>query len=94
MAALHTLLNEYQELPRDAHHLVALLQELQAQLGVPLPQNAAEKLRGVKGAGKTAKLSKALVSYSPQQRTAASTEARLLTLEARLDRAQRWAGGN
>ena len=48
----------YDELPRDAHHVLVLMQELQAQLGLTTPDAIAEKLRQVKGSSKTAKLAK------------------------------------
>ncbi len=90
MGTLERLLVEFEELPRDVHHLLALLQELHAQLGLPASQKVTEKLKSVTGASKTAKLAKALLS-SPPASTRACREARLLTLEARLARARRWA---
>lgn len=90
--ALATLLAAYQELPRDVHYLLALLQELHAQLGLPLPDAAAASLKEVAGSSKTATLARSLIAFAPQQPTAECDEARLMTLEARLDRAERWGG--
>ncbi|REJ86942.1 MAG: hypothetical protein DWQ35_22545 [Planctomycetota bacterium] len=92
MIALDRLLASYDELPRDAHYLLALLQQLHAQFGLPLVPEAANILEGVKGASKTAKLAKALNGFAPAEPTAACDEARLAKLESRLTRAERWAG--
>jgi len=89
---LERLLVVYDELPRDAHYLLALLQELHAQLGLKLPGAAVAKLQAVVGSSKTARLAKALSVFAPNQPALACDEARLMTLEARLDRAERWAG--
>ena len=90
MEALATILSHYEELPRNSHHVLSLLQELQAQLGLPLSEEVIQKLQAIKGASKTAKLAKAICSFVPEP-TIACDEARLMTLEARLDRAERWA---
>jgi hypothetical protein len=87
--SLPPLLAAYDELPRDAHHLLALLQKVLMQLGGELPAEAKQRLAAFQGGGKTGKLAEALVKLTASDEPAAA-DARHLLLQARLERAQRW----
>lgn len=89
--AVEQLLLAYDELPRDAHYLLALLRELHAQLGLPAAPPVVEKLQPIKGSSKTARLAGAVATFAPHMPTIAWEEARILLLETRLARAERWA---
>ncbi len=89
--SLDPLLAAYQELPRDAHHLLALLQELLLQLGGELSTAAKQPLAAFAGGGKSGKLAKALLKLTASESPAAA-EARQQLLQARIERAQRWQG--
>jgi len=92
LGMLEQLVVAWDELPRDAHHVLSLVQELTAQLGIPVVGSVIEKLSDIKGSSKTAKLSKAICSFNPESPLPACDEARVLILESRLGRAERWAG--
>jgi hypothetical protein len=89
---LEILLGSYETFPDDVHHLLSLLLELMTQLGLAPGDKTRAKLATIKGGGKTASLAKSLAALEPQQ-TSAAAEARLLCAENRLERAQRWNGG-
>lgn len=96
LGMLEHLLLAYDELPRDAHFLLALLQQLYAELELPPAEAAVEKLGAIRGSSKTAKLAQALVKFAGEAKgseanSLACQEARLLMLAGRLERAERWA---
>ncbi len=88
--ALESLLGAYAELPRDAHHLLVLVEQLHVSLGRGLGPPARQALANAKAGGKTAKLSKSLLAMEPHP-TPAAMEARISLVQGRLARAQRWA---
>ncbi len=79
------------ELPRDAHHVLALLLELLAALGLPLDPAARKPLKSITGKSKTATLARRLLNLTPTEPTPAFTQANLLQLQARINRAERWS---
>ena len=89
--ALHSLVVAWSEIPKDAHHVLALLQELHAELALVVPEKVREKLAAIKGSGKAAKAAKGICSIESDPASTGCVEARMMTLEARLDRAERWA---
>lgn len=87
--SLQLLLAAYDELPRDAHHLLALVEKLLTELGGELQVPAKQRLSAFTGGGKTGKLARSLEKLTAQG-GAAADQARGQLLESRLDRAQRW----
>jgi hypothetical protein len=88
---LETLLECYESVPDDVHHLLSLLLELMTQLGLAPGDEARAKLATIKVGGKTASLTKLLAALEPRQ-TSAAFEARVICAERRLERASRWSG--
>ncbi|HWB00880.1 MAG TPA: DUF6493 family protein [Pirellulales bacterium] len=89
--SLDVLLAAYEELPRDAHHLLAVLQKLLMQLGGELTPAAKQRLTAFEGGGKSGKLAKALLKLTACE-TPVAAEARHQVLQSRIERAQRWQG--
>ena len=90
---LQPVLGSWETLPQNAHHVLALLLELLAQLGEPLNAPAAEALGQLKCSGKSAKLAKQLLALARVD-NGAMAEARAMALEAHIARAERWAGAH
>lgn len=89
----HTLLlwlSKINELPRDAHYLLSLLNDLTSQLGLKPDGKALDLLKAVKGSTKTAKIAKSLISYTYNNYTNDYFEAKNAQLETRILRAERW----
>ena len=91
MGSLDRLIAAYEELPKDAHHVLALLLQLHVQFGVAIPPETSTALTGLKGSSKTSKLAKSLVTLSPDEPSADCTAARMLSAEAQIARAERWS---
>ncbi|MEW5822145.1 MAG: DUF6493 family protein [Cyanobacteriota bacterium] len=62
-------LSNQKELPRDAHYILSLLNELIIQLGITMDRITCHPLNSIKGTGKTAKLAKALLTNNPARKT-------------------------
>ena len=88
---LQPLVASYQKLPRDAHHVLALLLELLTDLGLRLSRAAKDRLASIKGSSKTAKLARSLVALPSGAHSPKLQLAQLQLLEARLTRAERWS---
>ena len=83
----------FEELPRDAHHVLTLLLELLTELGLGLDETACTPLEALKGSSKTAKAAKALLALEGVGNASKMQQAAVQVLEARVSRAERWAGG-
>ena len=85
------------ELPRDAHHVLALLLELLTTLGLPLDPAARKPLESIAGQTKTATLARRPLNLTPANGKStieirhSFAHANLLQLQARLNRAERWS---
>ncbi|HUT88380.1 MAG TPA: DUF6493 family protein [Thermoguttaceae bacterium] len=88
---LRALVGSSPELPRDAHHVLALWLELLVELGSALDPSSRAILEPVKGSSKTARCAKRLLALKPEQSSAKMQAARRQLLEARIARAERWS---
>ncbi len=76
-------------LPKDAHHLLELLAELNTALNRPCPAALEGLLSSIKGAGKAAKAAARILKQPGSLALPAAVATQLL--RARIDRVQRWA---
>jgi uncharacterized protein DUF6493 len=84
----------FEQLPRDAHHLLTLLVELHTDLGLALDDAVRDSLASVKGASKTAKAAKSLLAHEGTSFPPRIRQAAVLALEARIERAERWTAAS
>ena len=89
--AMERLAAGYEAAPRDIHHVLTLLLDLQAGLGLGPPDEAGDVLVTLTGASKAAKLARQLRHLEPSSDDPLRA-VRLAMLEARITRAARWAG--
>jgi hypothetical protein len=86
---LERMIAGLEERPRDLHHGLALLLELETRLGRSLVPDARSRLEPVSGSGQTAELACSLLALSASD-AAVLHEARLDLLEGRVARGERW----
>lgn len=91
LGTVETLVVAWEEIPRDAHHALALVNELMAETRAGVSDAMVARLSDIKGSSKTAKLAKSIIAFEAEESSPSSEEARLLILESRVDRAERWA---
>lgn len=78
-------------LPRDAHHILQLLRELLVQLGLAARPELRTVLAAKQGSDKTSKLARQITALEKTD-CGDRRNAELQLLDARLERAKRWAG--
>lgn len=86
--AIDAFLAACEQIPADLHHLLSLMLESGAILGKPISEAAAEKLKSITGANKTAKLVRQLLQLSADG--AGMADVRTQACEAVISRAERW----
>jgi hypothetical protein len=79
-----------EKLPRDGYHALELLLERKTQLGLQPNEQSQKLLTTLKGTSKSAKAAKKLLALNTQP-TATYQAALLMQLQARIEKAERWA---
>ena len=87
---LDKLLAAQKELARDGHHILAVLLENCTDLGLEICDESKDILRGIKGSGKAAKLTRALLNLEYDSSNPRLKNAIFQYWEARVVRAVRW----
>jgi hypothetical protein len=87
-------LRQVDELPRDFHFILSLLNELMVESGMALDSTVRSRLEAIRGSNKSAKSAAALLKLDPQPRSRKLDEAGLQVLEARIARAARWGSSD
>ena len=90
-SVLESLVASYEELPRDAHHVLSLLLELLTDLGMALNPDARQTLDGIRGSSKAAKAARGLLALEINEAAPAMKQAKAKLLENRIVRAERWS---
>ncbi|MEM9348166.1 MAG: DUF6493 family protein [Planctomycetota bacterium] len=89
---LQRLVDAWDSPPRDAYHALGVLLECMARIGLALDEPSRNSLSVLKGSGKSAKLAKLLLKLEKKPDNPAILKLNARLAEARIERAERWAG--
>lgn len=82
----------WQEIPRDAHHVLEVLRDVHTAQGKALGQGAKEVLSALRGRSKASRLAMEIMALEPTQKAPRRRRGLRRALTARLARAERWQG--
>ncbi len=92
--SLQPLVASYRTFPRDAHHVLSLLQQLLTDLNLAPNDDVRHVLEPVKGSTKTAKAARGIVALKGNANSPKIQQAQAQSLQARIARAERWSCGS